>query len=85
MLVMHICFILQMHTLAWLSGPGDSFFFFLKRFLGPGDSCVASKTMESDTSNSMPPTGQNPPHQAPATSVSPGLVTCLSRQPVGNP
>lgn len=37
--------------------------------------CVASKAMESETSNSMPVTGQNPPHGASA-----GRVACLSRQ-----
>lgn len=53
---MRICFLLQMHTLAWLSGPWDSLM-----------TCAAPKTMESEASNSTPPPGQNPPHQAPAT------------------
>lgn len=53
--VLHVCFILQMHTLVWLLGPCDAL------------TCVTSWTMESETSNSMPPTGQNPPHQAPVT------------------
>lgn len=53
---MHIYFILQMHTLAWLSGPCDSFM-----------TCVVSKTMESEASNSLSPMGQNLPHEAPAT------------------